>query len=276
MKKVLASGVIAVCLLILTSLPAEAASPVTFEYGEQVGYNNGQILWDGNKLILDVYPGEMPDGITFDLKGNTDKTITVRLMGDVQFPKIILQNRDSSSYSYFASIQFTSGDEQPHQVQVCELYGTGCDNDRLIIGSGIDMTINYTGLGGSGGSNSHLALEEDAKLTFESLEDTAGYWSSFNIKYIEIGKNAILINHSVLYDDSLPIKIDFASTSPSTAGKFVTEVDSANAAIISSADNITNLPQWLSNLIEQNGWQFDIHESLNSNGKPFWIKTETL
>ena len=48
-------------LLCLLLLPAGAfAESVTFDYGRDKSYNNGQLLWDGDKLILDVYPGGMP------------------------------------------------------------------------------------------------------------------------------------------------------------------------------------------------------------------------
>lgn len=139
-----------------------------------------------------------------------------------------------------------------------KLYGTGCDNDQLIVDSGIDMVLNYINLGGSGGVNSYLVLEDDAKLTFEPMQGT-----SFNFDYVQIGENALLVNHSVLYNDGLPTSITFASTSPSAAGRFVIEVN--GAAIVSSADSLTNLPQWLQDLIKQNGWQFGHHESLQSD-----------
>ena len=103
-------------------------------------------------------------------------------------------------------------------MQVRKLYGTGCDNDQLIVDSGIDMTVNYASLGGSAGVNSYLDLAEDAKLTFEPMQGT-----SFNFDYVQIGENALLVNHSVLYNDGLPTSITFASTSPSTAGRFVIE-----------------------------------------------------
>lgn len=249
----------AVCLLILTLLPAGAfAESVTFDYGMDKSYNNGRLLWDGDKLLLDVYPGEMPDEIIFDLTGHADVTVTIRLMGDVAFPEVKVQNQSSSYYNYSANICFASGDGQPHQVHVRELFGTGADNDHLIVDSGIDMTVNYASLGGSAGVNSYLDLAEDAKLTFEPMQGT-----SFNFDYVQIGENALLVNHSVLYDDGLPTSITFASASPSAAGRFVIEVN--GAAIVSSADSLTNLPQWLQELIEQNGWQFGHHESLQSD-----------
>ncbi len=144
-----------------------------------------------------------------------------------------------------------------------KLYGTGCDNDQLIVDSGIDMVLNYINLGGSGGVNSYLVLEDDAKLTFEPMQEDSGYWTSFNFDYVQIGENALLVNHSVLYDDGLPTKITFASTSPSAAGRFVIEVN--GAAVISNKDSSADLPQWLQDLIEQNGWQFGHHESLQSD-----------
>lgn len=250
-----ASGAVALCLLIVLLLPAGAfAESVTFDYDVD-NKDDEQLKWDGNQLILDVYPGGMPDEIIFDLKGNSGKTVTVRLMGDVAFPYIKVKN------NYSANIRFASGDGQPHQVQVRELFGTGVDDDHLIVDSGIDMTVNYAGLGASGGSNSYLDLEEDAKLTFEPmLDEKYNSWTSFNFDYVKIGENALLVNHSVLYDDGLPTKITFASASPSTAGRFAIEVN--GAAVISNKDSITDLPQWLQDLIEQNGWQFGSHASL--------------
>lgn len=92
-----ASGAVALCLLIVLLLPAGAfAESVTFDYGVDKSYNNGQLLWDGDKLILDVYPGGMSDEIIFDLKGNSGKTVTVRLIGDVAFPYIKVQNQSAS------------------------------------------------------------------------------------------------------------------------------------------------------------------------------------
>ena len=255
----------ALCLLILLLLPAGAfAESVTFDYGIDKTYNDGQLLWDGDKLILEVYPGEMPDEIIFDLKGNSNKTVTLRLMGDVAFPYIKVQNQSASYYNYSANICFASGDGQPYQVQVRKLFGTGADDDHLIVDSGIDMTVNYASLGGSGGANSYLDLAEDAKLTFEPVQDGSG-WTSFNFDYVQIGENAFLVNHSVLYDDGLPTKIIFASASPSTAGRFAIEVN--GAAVISNKDSITDLPQWLQDLIEQNGWQFGYHTPLQSDEK---------
>ena len=259
LKKRFTGVAAAVCLLILTLLPAGAfAESVTFDYGMDKSYNNGRLLWDGDKLLLDVYPGEMPDEIIFDLTGHAAVTVTIRLMGDVAFPEMKVQNQSSSYYNYSADLRFASGDGQPHQVQVRKLYGTGCDNDQLIVDSGIDMTVNYASLGGSAGVNSYLDLAEDAKLTFEPMQGT-----SFNFDYVQIGENALLVNHSVLYNDGLPTSITFASTSPSAAGRFVIEVN--GAAIVSSADSLTNLPQWLQDLIKQNGWQFGHHESLQSD-----------
>lgn len=261
LKKRFTGVAAAVCLLILTLLPAGAfAESVTFDYGMDKSYNNGRLLWDGDKLLLDVYPGEMPDEIIFDLTGHAAVTVTIRLMGDVAFPEMKVQNQNSSYYNYSADLRFASGDGQPHQVQVRKLFGTGADDDHLIVDSGIDMTVNYASLGGSAGVNSYLDLAEDAKLTFEPMQGT-----SFNFDYVQIGENALLVNHSVLYDDGLPTKITFASASPSAAGRFVIEVN--GAAIVSSADSLTNLPQWLQELIEQNGWQFGPHESLQSNAK---------
>ena len=253
----------ALCLLILLLLPAGAfAESVTFDYGIDKTYNDGQLLWDGDKLILEFYPGEMPDEIIFDLKGNSNKTVTLRLMGDVAFPYIKVQNQSASYYNYSANICFASGDGQPYQVQVRKLFGTGADDDHLIVDSGIDMTVNYASLGGSGGANSYLDLAEDAKLTFEPVQDGSG-WTSFNFDYVQIGENDFLVNHSVLYDDGLPTKIIFASASPSTAGRFAIEVN--GAAVISNKDSITDLPQWLQALIEQNGWQFGYHTPLQSD-----------
>ena len=148
-------------------------------------------------------------------------------------------------------------------MQVRKLYGTGCDNDQLIVDSGIDMVLNYINLGGSGGVNSYLVLEDDAKLTFEPMQEDSGYWTSFNFDFVQIGENALLVNHSVLYDDGLPTKITFASASPSAAGRFVIEVN--GAAVISNKDSSADLPQWLQDLIKQNGWQFGHHESLQSD-----------
>ena len=76
-----------------------------------------------------------------------------------------------------------------------------------------------------------------------------------------------MINKSTFFDETLPIEIVFTNTSPSAEGKFVTEVDSTSAAIISNVDSLTYLPQWLGELIEQSGWQFDSHESLANVGK---------
>ena len=54
----------AVCLLILTLLPAGAfAESVTFDYGMDKSYNNGRLLWDGDKLLLDVYPETSCQGL---------------------------------------------------------------------------------------------------------------------------------------------------------------------------------------------------------------------
>lgn len=259
LKKRFTGVAAAVCLLILTLLPAGAfAESVTFDYGMDKSYNNGRLLWDGDKLLLDVYPGEMPDEIIFDLTGHAAVTVTIRLMGDVAFPEMKVQNQNSSYYNYSADLRFASGDGQPHQVQVRKLFGIGADDDHLIVDSGIDMTVNYASLGGSAGVNSYLDLAEDAKLTFEPMQGT-----SFNFDYVQIGENALLVNHSVLYNDGLPTSITFASTSPSAAGRFVIEVN--GAAIVSSADSLTNLPQWLQDLIKQNGWQFGHHESLQSD-----------
>lgn len=260
----------ALCLLILLLLPAGAfAESVTFDYGIDKSYNNGQLLWDGDKLILEVYPGGMPDEIIFDLTGHADVTVTIRLMGDVAFPEVKVQNQSSSYYNYSADIHFVSGDDQPHQVRVRELYGVGVNDDKLIVGSGIEMTANYISLGASG-TDSYLILEDDAKLTFEPMRDDSGFLTLFNIRHIKIGENALLVNHSVLYDgkdgasaNTVPTEITFTSTSPSTAGKFVVEVK--GTALISDNDSITNLPQWLQDLIKQNGWQFGHHESLQSD-----------
>ena len=91
-----ASGAVALCLLILLLLPAGAfAESVTFDYDVD-NKDDEQLKWDGNQLILDVYPGRMPDKIIFDLKGNSGKTVTVRLMGDVEFPYIKVQNQSAS------------------------------------------------------------------------------------------------------------------------------------------------------------------------------------
>ena len=266
LKKRFTGVAAAVCLLILTLLPAGAfAESVTFDYGMDKSYNNGRLLWDGDKLLLDVYPGEMPDEIIFDLTGHAAVTVTIRLMGDVQFPEMKVQNQSSSYYNYSADLRFASGDGQPHQVQVRKLFGTGADDDHLIVDSGIDMTVNYASLGGSAGVNSYLDLAEDAKLTFEPMQEDSGYWTSFNFDFVQIGENALLVNHSVLYDDGLPTSITFASTSPSAAGRFVIEVN--GAAVISNKDSSADLPQWLQDLIKQNGWQFGPHESLQSNAK---------
>ena len=200
----------------------------------------------------------MPDEIIFDLTGHADVTVTIRLMGDVAFPEMKVQNQSSSYYNYSADLRFASGDGQPHQVQVRKLFGTGADDDHLIVDSGIDMTVNYASLGGSAGVNSYLDLAEDAKLTFEPMQGT-----SFNFDYVQIGENALLVNHSVLYNDGLPTSITFASASPSTAGRFVIEVN--GAAVISNKDSSADLPQWLQDLIKQNGWQFGHHESLQSD-----------
>lgn len=256
----------AVCLLILTLLPAGAfaENTVTFEYGnknEEVDH----LSWDETNLILNVSSGDnMPDKIIFDLKGNSGKTVTVRLMGDVEFPCIEVKN------PYSANIHFVSGDGHPHQVQVNHLDGTGSDNDHLLVDSGIDMTLNSINLGSSAGANSYLDLAEDAKLTFEPVLDKEyNSWTSFNFDYVQIGENALLINHSVLYDDGLPTKITFASDSPSTAGRFAVEVNGEvnGAAIISNKGSIADLPPWLQALIQQNGWQFGSHDSLQTHEK---------
>lgn len=105
------------CLLIVLLLPAGAfAESVTFDYGIDKTYNDGQLLWDGDKLILEVYPGEMPDEIIFDLTGHAAVTVTIRLMGDVAFPEMKVQNQSSSyyNYNYSADLRFASGDGQPH------------------------------------------------------------------------------------------------------------------------------------------------------------------
>ena len=271
LKNVFASGAVALCLLILLLLPAGAfaKTSVTFEYGnknEEVDH----LSWDETNLILNVSPGEMPDEIIFDLKGIADKTVTISLKADVKFSDISVKNQNGYTH-YPATIKFVSGDAQSHQVQVTNLYGVGANNDKLIIGSGIEMTVNYISLGASG-TDSYLILEDDAKLTFEPVLDDFGSLTLFNIRHIKIGENALLVNHSVLYDgkdgasaNTVPTEITFTSTSPSTAGKFVVEVD--GTALISDNDSITKLPQWLQDLIEQNGWKFDSHASLQTNQK---------
>ena len=51
LKKRFTGVAAAVCLLILTLLPAGAfAESVTFDYGMDKSYNNGRLLWDGDKL----------------------------------------------------------------------------------------------------------------------------------------------------------------------------------------------------------------------------------
>lgn len=124
LKKRFTGVAAAVCLLILTLLPAGAfAESVTFDYDMDKSYNNGRLLWDGDKLLLDVYPGEMPDEIIFDLTGHAAVTVTIRLMGDVAFSEMKVQNQSSSYYNYSADLRFASGDGQLHQVQVRKLYG---------------------------------------------------------------------------------------------------------------------------------------------------------
>lgn len=142
-------------------------------------YGNGELLWDGDRLVLDVYSSDMTE-IHFDLKGNNGETVTVRLMDDAQISKIALEN-NNGGYNYYANIHFISGDGQPHQVKLGELMGTGCDHDELIIGSGIDMTVDYNSIGASGSSNSYLTLEENAKMTFESQGEP--YWQCVILQY---------------------------------------------------------------------------------------------
>lgn len=128
LKKGFTGVMAAVCLLILTLLPAGAfAESVTFEYGE--GKSEGHLLWDGDQLILDVSSGDnMPEAITFDLKGNSGSTVTIRLKDDVKFSNISVLN-EKGSFNYPATIQFVSEDAQSHRVQVTNLFGVGVNND---------------------------------------------------------------------------------------------------------------------------------------------------
>lgn len=245
MKKVYTGGMAIVFMLILILLPAKVlAADTTFEYGVD-DTTNPNLSWDGDNLTLDV-SGDVSDAITFDLEGKSGVTVTICLNGDVSFSKITLKNQSAKGYSYPANIRFISGDGQPYTVQVDELYGTGCDGDTLTIDSGIDMTVNYISIGGSGGAGSHLTLEDGASLSFETKTD-----ASFNIRYVQIGKNATLTSNSVLYDGNLPTEINFTST----GGAFNTNVNSGPAFIFENSIAINDLPQWLQDLIAQNGWQ---------------------
>lgn len=243
MKKGFTGVMAAVCLLILTLLPAGAfAESVTFEYGKDNSY--GQLSWDGDQLILDVFSGDnMPDEIFFDLKGNSDSTVIIRLKADVKFSDIYVQNQ--SGHSNPATIRFVSGDAEPYQVQVANLHGTGANNDKLIVGSGIEMTVNYIGLGASGGADSYLTLEEGAKLTFESING-----SVLLMSYITLDKGAVFTSHSTLYEDN-PKTITFSNSTSSADEKFIIDASPSPAIILNS-----NNPSfsWLDDLMKQNNW----------------------
>lgn len=259
MKKVYTGGMAIVFMLILILLPAKVlAADTTFNYG--VDSSNPNLSWDGDTLTLNVSGdvSNVSDAITFDLEGKSGVTVTICLNGDVSFSKITLNNQSANGYSYTANIRFISGDGQLHTVQVDELYGTGCDGDTLTIDSGIDMTVNYISIGYSGGAGSHLTLEDGASLSFETKTD-----ASFNIRYVQIGKNATLTSNSVLYDGNLPTEINFTSTE----GAFKTNVNSGPAFIFENSIAINDLPQWLQDLIAQNGWHLDTYTYTTSSGE---------
>lgn len=267
MKKVYTGGMAIVFMLILILLPAKvlAADTTTFEYDVD-NTTNPNLSWDGDRdtLTLNV-SGDVSDDIIFDLKGNSDVTVTICLNGDVSFSKITLNNQNGS-FNYPANIRFISGDGQPYKVQVDELQGTGCDEEKLIIGSNINMSIRFISIGSSGGANSYLTLEDGATLTYGPLENSANDWEPFTIKNIEIGKNATLTSHFLLYDGNLPTEINFTSTEGAFVVTDVNPVGSA-AIIFENSIAINDLPQWLQNLIAQNGWQLGTHVSLQTDQK---------
>lgn len=140
----------------------------------------------------------------------------------------------------------SGGDAQPHQVQVTNLSGVGANNDKLIVGSGIEMTVNYISLGESANADSHLTLEEGAKLTFEPDP------SALFISDITLDNGAVLTSHSTLYEGN-PKTITFSNKTASANEKFI--VDASSPAVILNSNNPSL--SWLDDLMDQNDWHID-------------------
>lgn len=129
------------------------------------------------------------------------------------------------------------------------LSGVGANNDKLIVGSGIEMTVNYISLGESANADSHLTLEEGAKLTFEPDP------SALFISDITLGNGAVLTSLSTLYDK--PETITFFNTKPSANEKFIVNASSSPAVIFNSKPFLS----WLDDLMKQNNWHLASYSS---------------
>lgn len=130
------------------------------------------------------------------------------------------------------------------------LYGTGANNDKLIVGSGIEMTVNYISLGESANADSHLTLEEGAKLTFEPDP------SALFISDITLDNGAVLTSHSTLYEGN-PKTITFSNKTASAKEKFIVNASSSPAIIF----NIEPSLPWLDDLMDQNDWHLASYSS---------------
>lgn len=131
------------------------------------------------------------------------------------------------------------------------LSGVGANNDKLIVGSGIEMTVNYISLGESANADSHLTLEEGAKLTFEPDP------SALFISDITLDNGAVLTSHSTLYEGN-PKTITFSNKTASANEKFIVDASPSPAVILNS-----NKPSlsWLDDLMKQNNWRIDSYSS---------------
>lgn len=130
------------------------------------------------------------------------------------------------------------------------LSGVGANNDKLIVGSGIEMTVNYISLGESANADSHLTLEEGAKLTFEPDP------SALFISDITLDNGAVLTSHSTLYEGN-PKTITFSNKTASANEKFIVNASSSPAIIF----NIEPSLPWLDDLMDQNDWHLASYSS---------------
>lgn len=133
------------------------------------------------------------------------------------------------------------------------LSGVGANNDKLIVGSGIEMTVNYIGLGASGGADSYLTLEEGAKLTFEPDP------SALFISDITLDNGAVLTSHSTLYEGN-PKTITFSNETASAEEKFIVDASPSPAVILNSSKPSLS---WLDDLMKQNNWHIDSYSDSN-------------
>lgn len=114
------------------------------------------------------------------------------------------------------------------------------------------MTVNYISLGGSANADSHLTLEEGAKLIFEPKAEIG-----LLISDITLGNGAVLTSLSTLYDK--PETITFSNAKPSAKEKFIVNASSSPAVIF----NIEPSLPWLDDLMDQNDWHIDSYSDSN-------------